>query len=162
LASPLDKNEIGGRLRAEQRTRALAVVQNNGRQYRWCRDRFDWEDGGLSAEDVHALVFERERRKARQLDRAHAGLATDSLPQQPRRDVIPRDVKRAVFEREGGRCVECGSNFEIQYDDIIRVALGRANTVANRDLQSKEGRLAVVARCAGCEARPAAGVSVGG
>jgi 5-methylcytosine-specific restriction endonuclease McrA len=101
------------------------------RQYWWCLGRFYWEDDGLSADDVYALVYERQRRKERQIERAHAVVATDSLPRQPCRDVIPREVKRAVFERDGGCCVECGSNFEIQHDHIIPVARGGANTVAN-------------------------------
>jgi 5-methylcytosine-specific restriction endonuclease McrA len=36
-----------------------------------------------------------------------------------------------VFERDGGRCVECGSGFDIQYDHVIPLALGGANTVQN-------------------------------
>jgi 5-methylcytosine-specific restriction endonuclease McrA len=36
-----------------------------------------------------------------------------------------------VFERDGGRCVECGSRFDLQYDHVIPVALGGASTVQN-------------------------------
>jgi hypothetical protein len=116
---------------AAQETQAVRVLHGGGRQYWWCRGRFYWEDEGHTAEDVYALVYEKDRRRARQLERAHAVMATDALPRQPRRDVIPREVKHAVFERDGGCCVECGSKFEIQYDHIIPVVRGGANTVAN-------------------------------
>jgi 5-methylcytosine-specific restriction endonuclease McrA len=52
-----------------------------------------------------------------------------------------------VFRRDGGRCVECGSDFDIQYDHVIPVALGGANTVENLQIlcapcnQRKGGRL---------------------
>ena len=42
-----------------------------------------------------------------------------------------REMRRAVFERDGGVCAECGSNFDLQYDHIIPVALGGATTVEN-------------------------------
>jgi 5-methylcytosine-specific restriction endonuclease McrA len=37
----------------------------------------------------------------------------------------------AVFERDGGTCVECGSNFEIQFDHVIPLSMGGASTVEN-------------------------------
>jgi hypothetical protein len=39
-----------------------------------------------------------------------------------------------VFERDGGRCVECRSNFDLQYDHILPVALGGATTIENLKL----------------------------
>jgi 5-methylcytosine-specific restriction endonuclease McrA len=49
----------------------------------------------------------------------------------PRRQPISEEVKLAVFQRDGGRCVQCGSNFDIQYDHIIPVAMGGSSTVEN-------------------------------
>jgi 5-methylcytosine-specific restriction endonuclease McrA len=126
--------DLVARLAALQKTRAVQVLHAGRRRYWWCRDRFYWEEEDLSADDVYALVYERERRRDRQLERARAVVTTESLPRQPRRDVIPREVKLAVFERDGGRCVECGASFEIQYDHVIPVARGGANTVANRQI----------------------------
>src|SRR5262245_37434315 len=73
-------------MRAQQETQAVPIIELQGRQYWWCRGRFYWDDDGLAAADVYALVYERDRRKERQLERAHAVVATDALPQQPRRD----------------------------------------------------------------------------
>jgi HNH endonuclease len=114
-----------------QEARAVCVVEVDGRQYWWLDDCFYWDGDGLTHRDVEALVHERRRRKQRRLERAHAVLAADALPRRPRRDVIPREVRLAVFERDGGRCVECGSSFDIQYDHVIPVSRGGANTVAN-------------------------------
>jgi hypothetical protein len=83
---------------------------------------------GLTSDDVLALVRARQRRAARTLERAHAALAGERAPS---REPIPRAVRRAVFERDGGRCVDCGSRFDLQYDHLIPVALGGATTVAN-------------------------------
>ena len=121
-----------------QRRRPVAVMQAEGRRWWWFRDRFYWEDDALAAGDVMALVAERERRTQRRLERAHAAMRQE-LADAPRRSPIPRDVRLAVWQRDGGRCVECGDDFELQYDHVIPFSLGGAATVENLQLL-----------CAGC------------
>ena len=101
--------------------------------------RFHWEDDGLSAGDVLALVRDRERRAGRRLERAHAALAREGQAPVARRDPIPREVRLAVFERDGGRCVACGSAFELQFDHVIPFSMGGAATAENLQVL-----------CAGC------------
>jgi 5-methylcytosine-specific restriction endonuclease McrA len=132
----------------EQQQRPVALFEDDERTYWAFEQRLYWTpahpDSGLTADDVLALVRERQRRAQRTLERAHAALAGETAQ---RRRPIPRTVRLAVFERDGGRCVECGSAFEIQYDHVIPLALGGANTVANLQIlcapcnQAKGGTL---------------------
>ncbi len=49
----------------------------------------------------------------------------------PRRPPIPQTVKETVWRRDGGRCVQCGSNQNIQFDHIIPYSKGGADSVEN-------------------------------
>jgi len=59
------------------------------------------------------------------------------LPE-PKRPPIPSVIKQAVWKRDGGRCVECGTRKNLQFDHIIPLALGGANTLENIQLLCKE------------------------
>jgi len=135
------------RAEALQRTEAVCVLCDGRRRYWWCRDRFWWDDEELPASDVFALAYERELLARRRLERAHAVLGTRSLPERARREPVARELRRAVFERDGGRCVECGSRFELQYDHVIPLALGGASTLANLQIL-----------CAPCNVRKGASI----
>jgi hypothetical protein len=107
------------------------VTRADGRMWWWFEGAFYWEDEGYAPDDVLALVRDRQRKKARQLQRAKDMLALDATTRAVRREPIPAEIRRAVFTRDGGRCVECGSNFDLQYDHILPVTLGGATTVGN-------------------------------
>tara|TARA_Y100001970_G_scaffold115280_1_gene143705 strand:+ start:2078 stop:3052 length:975 start_codon:yes stop_codon:yes gene_type:complete len=47
---------------------------------------------------------------------------------------IPQRVKDKVWNRDGGKCVECGSNQKLEFDHIIPHSKGGANTYRNLQL----------------------------
>lgn len=51
-----------------------------------------------------------------------------------KRKSIPTKTKQEVWQRDEGKCVECGSNEKLEYDHIIPVSKGGANTVRNIQL----------------------------
>jgi hypothetical protein len=137
---------VDGPTWSTRRVRAIAAAQreepvalaDDGRRRIWLfEDRFYWSDDELAARDVLALVRERERRARRRLERAHASLAQEGLRSPgfaPRRERIPTAVRQAVFERDGGCCVECGSHFDLQYDHVIPFSRGGASAPENLQL----------------------------
>lgn len=50
------------------------------------------------------------------------------------REAIPQRVKMYVWQRDGGKCVYCGSNRNLEYDHIISVAKGGNSTERNIQL----------------------------
>lgn len=92
-------------------------------------------DPDLSPEDVLALVNESANRRRLQLEKAHALQSmTADLDSSKQRQAIPQSVKVTVWQRDGGRCVECASNEALEFDHIIPLAIGGANTFRNLQL----------------------------
>ncbi len=116
-----------------QPTLPFPMTRVGSRVWWWFEGAFYWENAGLEPSDVVAMVRHRERTAQKRLERAHLELELEQHPL-PRRAALTRDMKRAVFERDGGACAECGSNFDLQYDHILPVALGGATTVENLQL----------------------------
>jgi 5-methylcytosine-specific restriction endonuclease McrA len=116
-----------------QRHEPIPLFEAAGRRWWWYRDRFYWEDEGYGPLDVVALVADRERRRRRTLDRAHAALHQERASAS-RRDPLPRELRLAVWRRDRGRCRECGNGFDLQYDHVIPLALGGATSVGNLQL----------------------------
>jgi hypothetical protein len=96
--------------------------------------RFDVRNSsGLSDEEIKLLIrdaLDRERKKLERLQSLYA--SGDSG--QHRRVVIPNDVRMFVWKRDGGVCVKCGSNRNLEYDHIIPVSKGGSSTARNLQL----------------------------
>jgi hypothetical protein len=126
-----------GALSAEHPLRPVRIASSGGRVWWWFEGGFYWDSGGYSERDVLALIRDRQRRSQQKLDRAHLLLNLDEAGAQRtrrRREPIPTQVRRVVFERDGGQCVQCSSTFDLQYDHVIPVALGGASTTENLQL----------------------------
>lgn len=124
-------------LGAGQQSRPVLVARGGGRIWWWFEGAFYWESGRYRERDVLALIRDRQRREKQRLDRAHLLLNVDegrAAKPRGRREHIPGELRRAVFQRDGGACQNCGSAFDLQYDHIIPVALGGATTEQNLQL----------------------------
>lgn len=51
-----------------------------------------------------------------------------------RRRKIPKEIKRQVWKRDKGMCIECGSKLNLEYDHIIPFSKGGSNSVLNIQL----------------------------
>ena len=88
----------------------------------------------LDAEAVEALILEGENRVKVRVARAKALMVqAETLDEAARqnREPIPDDVKMYVWQRDGGKCVKCGSTRNLEYDHDIPFSLGGSNTARN-------------------------------
>jgi hypothetical protein len=88
----------------------------------------------LQPDEVRALALEAENKVKARISRAKALMEQVEAIEGPPRELIPDDVKIFVWQRDKGQCVRCGSNRNLEFDHIIPVAMGGANTARNLQL----------------------------
>lgn len=95
---------------------------------------FDEHEGcDYTPEEWKLLVREEFDKERRLFEKLHAKFSR--LPNSTKsRSKIPTEVRIFVWQRDGGRCVECSSNENLEYDHIIPFAKGGANTERNLQL----------------------------
>jgi hypothetical protein len=118
-------------LLARQATTPVMVALQERRRCWMFDGGYYWEDDGLTAEEVKALVLDRERRKRKQIQNAVSRMHMGVAASPPGRSPIPDDVKMFVWKRDGGRCVRCGSQADLEFDHIIPFAMGGSSTARN-------------------------------
>lgn len=124
------------RVLAEQVETPVMLHEDPARRRRWWlfRDEVYWEEDDLDAVEVKALALERLTKNDRRIRRAVAMMEQASAFTAPTREGISDEVKVFVWNRDGGRCVACGSKERLEFDHVIPLALGGANTARNLQL----------------------------
>ncbi len=110
----------------------VGIFEISGKKYWYFHDRFWWDNDGLEAIEVKALLVSREQAERRKVERAKENLVRgETAPENLRRKAIADDVRALVWARDEGKCVACGSTSELQYDHIIPVAFGGSSDSDN-------------------------------
>ncbi len=94
-------------------------------------DKWYTEDDGLKPDEVEALVRSYGLQLKKKINQAKTAAAADRAPDGSLREFIPEDVRHAVWQRDGGSCRSCGATTDLQYDHVIPVSMGGANTADN-------------------------------
>ena len=86
------------------------------------RDKVYWEEADLNESEVKALLLDWNRSQGEEGRR------------RSNRKSLPNSVKLLVWDRDKGRCVQCGRDEDLEYDHIIPVSKGGSNTENNIQL----------------------------
>jgi len=62
-------------------------------------------------------------------------------PMKPRREAIPRSIQTDVWQRDGGKCVQCDSNQKLCFDHIVPFSKGGSNSYRNLQLLCEQCNL---------------------
>lgn len=81
---------------------------------------------------IHPFLNSKKSSLSRKLELIQ--VSTSEKGQGKRSRHIPVEVKDAVWRRDEGKCVQCGSNEKLEYDHIIPFSKGGANTKRNIQL----------------------------
>lgn len=112
----------------------VEVGRHHDKAMWWYQDEFYVENDGYSSEQVQLLLWEREQKKKRKFDRLRKEMLSEVAIEEARRERIPEDVRIFVWKRDDGRCVQCGSQENLEFDHIIPVSKGGSNTARNIQL----------------------------
>ena len=119
------------------------LARQRGQRWWWYLDRFWWANVELTATDVERMVLESDLNRKRQSDaiaEARLVLLGDtrvSLLQEH----VSEAVRIAVWRRDRGRCVDCGSGKSVIFDHIVPIAAGGSDTALNVELRCHSCRV---------------------
>ena len=130
------------RLAQIQFVRPVLVAKRDGRRWWWYSDRFWWDDSGRSGREVEALVLGwdvKQQRRADEVADARAAILGEERPGLPESKLSPV-VRFAVRCRDRSRCVDCGANRDLGYDQRVPFSRGGWRWIANVELRCRACR----------------------
>jgi len=89
------------------------------------------DDDNLKLDEVEALIKSYDLQLKKKINEAKTVASAGRSPDGSLREMIPDDVRHEVWRRDGGSCRSCGAKTDLQYDHLIPVSMGGANTVDN-------------------------------
>jgi hypothetical protein len=128
------KRDSAERILRDRQIRPVRIASVESRTWWTWGEIVCWETSAYGERDVAAVLTEQRLRHERDLQRAHTVMAADQLPLAGTRQLIPASVKQAVYERDLGRCVQCGANQQLEFDHVIPHSRGGADSVGNLQL----------------------------
>jgi hypothetical protein len=127
----------------------VEIMSTPQQRFIWVDNSFYEAQSNITFEQAVALVKESDLRRARKIQRAIEVTQASQLGTRVNREVISDVVKHHVWTRDEGRCVDCGSQTNLQFDHVIPLAMGGSNELANLQLL-----------CAVCNRRKGANLTV--
>jgi len=113
----------------------MVAVESPGFKKWWLFEgELYWEKEGLDEEQVKALIVEMKAKKKRKVDRALAFIEQGHAVAGNKREPIAEHVRMEVWQRDGGCCVKCGSQENLEFDHVIPLSKGGSNTARNLQL----------------------------
>ncbi|MFK8058518.1 MAG: HNH endonuclease [Polaribacter sp.] len=100
---------------------------NNSKIKDYLKDYLEWDFDSVRKGNSFYTVFEIES-----LKEIESEVLSVSQKKKTRR--ISQQIKNQVWNRDNGKCVECGSNEKLEFDHIIPYSKGGANTYRNIQL----------------------------
>jgi hypothetical protein len=117
----------------QQKGLPVEVIHVPEREWYWWMfgDEFYWTNESYNSPDeIRALIQEAAQKKYRRIQRAFS-VINPERETHVGREPISNEVKTFVWNRDGGKCVNCGSREKLEYDHDIPVSKGGSNTARN-------------------------------
>ena len=109
------------------------IFQHKDKKWYLYKDEFWLTNEDYSEKDLLYLIEEQKEKKKKKVEKAKK-FVTKTPSNEGRERIISQDVKDRVWNRDNGKCVECGSNENLEFDHIIPFSKGGANTYRNIQL----------------------------